>query len=364
MNTKLLRKIKFISSSVLLTVLFVFLLNCYYVGINAQDNIKVSLTTPQTNLENAPSFSGDSARGSCLIDAKSGSILYEKNQNTRMPMASTTKIMTALCAIENMDVNRVVTVPKQAIGVEGSSLYLKENEQIKVIDLLYGLMLESGNDAATAVAVLCSGSVEEFVKLMNQKAKETGLIDTHFDNPHGLHSENHYTTPYELALLCSKALENEIFAKIVSSKNHYANTSVGRRYFVNHNKLLRYMENAAGVKTGFTKTAGRCLVSASKINNSTFVAVTLNDSNDWNDHMNMHSYAANNFETVEIADKNDFVIVYDCQKYVPLQSAYLTVVKGHKPDIDYQLKFDKNETFIEYKADGNIMGKIYMALQK
>lgn len=363
MNTKLLRKIKFLSSSVLILFLFIFSIYCYNVGVKTDENIKVSLTTPQTNLENAPSFSGDSARGSCLIDAKSGSILYEKNQNTRMPMASTTKIMTALVAIENMDVNALVTVPKQAVGVEGSSIYLKENEQIKVLDLLYALMLESGNDAATAIAILCSGSEEKFTALMNEKAKEIGLIDTHFDNPHGLHSDNHFTTPYELALLTSKALENEVFAKIVSTKSHYAQTSIGRRYFVNHNKLLRYMENAVGVKTGFTRTAGRCLVSASKSGESQFVAVTLNDGNDWNDHMNMHSFAREHFETVEISDARNFCVIFNFQKYVPSQSVYLTVLKGHTPKIDYELKFEENEAFIEYKADGNIMGKIYMKKQ-
>ncbi len=364
MNTKLIRKIKFVSSSLLILFLFIFSIYCYNVGVKSDENIKVSLTTPQTNLEDAPSFSGDSARGSCLVDAKSGSILYEKNQNTRMPMASTTKIMTALVAIENMDVNRVVTVPKQAVGVEGSSLYLKENEQIKVLDLLYGLMLESGNDAATAIAILCSGTVENFTELMNKKAKEIGLIDTHFDNPHGLHSDNHYTTPYELALLTSKALENDTFAQIVSTKSHYAQTSIGKRYFVNHNKLLRYMENVVGVKTGFTKTAGRCLVSASKNDESLFVAVTLNDGNDWNDHMNMHTFAKDNFETCQIADVNDFCIIYDFEKYVPSQSVYLTVLKEQKPIIDYELKFSQKDVYLEYKADGIAMGKIYMKRQK
>jgi len=160
-----------------------------------------------------------SAQGACVLDAKSGKVIFGKNQDVRLPMASTTKIMTALVALEHLPFDKIIQVDKASAGVEGSSIYLFEGEKITVESLLYGLMLESGNDAATALAIATAGSEDAFVALMNQKAKELSLENTHFTNPHGLPDENHYTTAYELAALTSYAVKNENFRKLVSSKN-------------------------------------------------------------------------------------------------------------------------------------------------
>ena len=197
-----------------------------------------------------------------IVMEQSGYVLSAGNAHTRMGMASTTKIMTALLAIERLDPETVVTVPKEAVGIEGSSIYLTEGEQITVSDLLYGLMLESGNDAATALAIAAGGTVEDFVRLMNERAAELGLEDTHFSNPHGLSADDHYTTAYDLARLTCAALENETFAAIVSCKTK--TISDGRRYLSNHNRLLRSYEGCIGVKTGYTLATGRTLVTAAE----------------------------------------------------------------------------------------------------
>lgn len=213
-------------------------------------------------------------------------------------MASTTKIMTALLAIERLDPETVVTVPKEAVGIEGSSIYLTEGEQITVSDLLYGLMLESGNDAATALAIAAGGTVEDFVRLMNERAAELGLEDTHFSNPHGLSADDHYTTAYDLARLTCAALENETFASIVSCKTK--TISDGRRYLSNHNRLLRSYEGCIGVKTGYTLATGRTLVTAAERDGLTLVAVTLNDRSDWADHTRLLDYGFAHYESVAL----------------------------------------------------------------
>ena len=230
-----------------------------------------------------------SASGAVLIEAESGRILYQKDANKRRPMASTTKIMTALVALEHGDLDAPIRIPAEAVGIEGSSLYLVENEVLTLRELLYGLMLRSANDAAAAIAVAIAGSVFDFSEMMNEKAEEMGLKDTHFDNPHGLDSESHYTTAYELALITAEALKNEVFREIVSTyKMLLPQLNVpDRRLVVNHNRLLRTYDGCIGVKTGFTKKDGRCLVSAAERDGITLIAVTLNAPNDWNDHKKM-----------------------------------------------------------------------------
>ena len=230
-----------------------------------------------------------SAESAVLIEAESGDIIYEKNAHAPRGMASTTKIMTALCAIENMDIETVVTVPPGAVGVEGSSIYLKAGEKITLEDLLYALMLGSANDAAAAIAIAVSGSIDAFAELMNEKARELGLKRTHFENPHGLDGEAHYTTAYELAKIASYALKNEVFARIVSTVKHTIPASEGgyARTLVNHNRLLREYEDIIGVKTGFTKKCGRTLVSAARKGGVTLICVTLCDGDDWRDHRAM-----------------------------------------------------------------------------
>ena len=222
-----------------------------------------------------------SARSMVVMEKSSHMVLENINCDSRLAMASTTKIMTALVVIETADLNKIVEIPSIACGVEGTSVYLKEGEKLTVSELLYAMLLESGNDAAVALAVTVGGSMDAFVSMMNDKAKSLGLKNTNFVNPSGLPDDNHYTTAYELALITSAALDNAVFCEIVATKK----ATVAGRTLINHNKLLSMYEYAVGVKTGFTKKAGRCLVSAAKKNGITLICVTLNASDDWNDHM-------------------------------------------------------------------------------
>ncbi len=227
-----------------------------------------------------------SAEAAVLLDVNSGTLLAVKNADVRRPMASTTKIMTALVVLETLPTEKTVTVPPEAVGIEGSSIYLYAGEQITVKTLLYALLLSSANDAAVALAIEAGGSIEDFAKMMNEKAEALGLADTHFCNPHGLHHEEHYTTARDLAHLTAAALDNAIFAEIVATARYTAPQSAtgATRLFLNHNRLLRTYEGTIGVKTGFTKAAGRCLVSAVRRDDLTLVAVTLAAPNDWRDH--------------------------------------------------------------------------------
>lgn len=226
------------------------------------------------------------AKAMVLLDANSGNFLAEKNAEERLPMASTTKIMTALVVLEHLPLDRVVTVHPDATRIEGSSVYLFAGEQITVETLLYALLLSSANDAAVALAIETAGSVENFAALMNEKAAKLGLVNTQFCNPNGLHEEQHYTTARELALLTAHALKNEHFAKIVATRKHTTpqNGTDATRLFLNHNRLLSSYEGTIGVKTGFTKAAGRCLVSAAERDGLTLICVTLSCPDDWRDH--------------------------------------------------------------------------------
>ena len=226
------------------------------------------------------------ASSAALLDVTGNRFLLLQNADERRPMASTTKIMTALVVLERAGMDEIVTVPPKAVGVEGSSIYLFAGEQITVRTLLYALLLSSANDAAVALACHTAGSVAEFAAWMNARAAALGLQNTHFANPHGLHDEAHYTTARDLALLARAALQNEVFAEIVRTAR-YSAPQLGTgatRLFCNHNKLLRIYEGAVGIKTGYTKKSGRCLVSAAMREGLTLVAVTLNDGEDWRDH--------------------------------------------------------------------------------
>lgn len=230
-----------------------------------------------------------SAEYACVIDAQTGRVIYEKNAHTNHSMASTTKIMTALVALENGNLNDLVTVGKNAAGTEGTSLYLKVGDKLPLSELLYGLMLRSGNDAAIAIAEHISGSVEKFAELMTSRAKTIGAQNTSFKNPNGLDEEGHFTTAYDLAIITREALKNENFAEIVKTKSKSIQN--GAQTVVNHNKLLNSYEGCIGVKTGYTKKTGRCLVSAAERDDVKIIAVTLNAPNDWQDHKNMLDYA-------------------------------------------------------------------------
>jgi len=219
-----------------------------------------------------------SGQSAIVMDVETGRVLYEKNIYSKLPMASTTKIMTALLAIENMPLDKRVKINSNAQGIEGSSIYLKANEEVKAIDLIYGLMLRSGNDAAVAIAYEVSGSIDAFAELMNTRAKEIGTQNTNFINPNGLHDNSHYTTAYDLGLITREALKNPIFKEVVKTKFYTADRD-GYKHFANKNKTIDICEGGDGVKTGYTMKSGRCLVASATRNNMQLIAITLNDYN-------------------------------------------------------------------------------------
>ncbi len=249
-----------------------------------------------------------SAEAACVISADTGEIIFAKNENERRSMASTTKIMTGLLAAESGRLDDYVTVSANAQNQEGSSIYLRTGDKVILSDLLYGLMLNSGNDAAVAIAEYLSGDVESFSEGMTARAKELGAKNTSFKNPNGLEQEGHYTTAYDLAVIGAEAMKNDIFKTVVSTKSKTATLENGQiLYFTNHNKLLKTYDGADGIKTGFTKAAGRCLVSAAQRNGASVVAVTLNAPNDWNDHKALLDYAFENIKVKTIVKKGEIL---------------------------------------------------------
>ena len=241
------------------------------------------------------------AEKAIVMDGTTGQVLYEKDADERSLIASTTKIMTALVVCEQCNVLDRVRIPKEAVGIEGSSMYLQEGEILTVQELLYGLMLSSGNDAATALAIYCGGTVEGFAEMMNDKARTLGLWDTHFVNPHGLDALEHYATARDLAVLACYAMDNPIFEQTVSTKN----VRVGQRSLKNHNKLLWQVEGADGVKTGYTKAAGRILVSSATRDGRRVVSVTINDPNDWQDHAELINRAFSDYGVRKVVRAGD-----------------------------------------------------------
>ncbi len=239
-----------------------------------------------------------SAQAAILIDADSGRILYAKNENEKRPIASTTKLLTALVALESQpDLGQTVKIKPEWTGAEGSSIYLRPNEELQMETLLYGLLLHSGNDAAVALAGYCAGDPETFVDWMNRRAKDLGMTRSHFQNPNGLHDDTHYSTAADMAKLAVACLKNENLAKIVSTKS----ISLEGRTFTNHNKLLWRYPNCVGLKTGYTEDAGRTLVSSAQKDGQTLVVVTLSDPDDWRDHQALFDYGFSTFpKTVPI----------------------------------------------------------------
>lgn len=226
-----------------------------------------------------------SASSAILMDVDSGRVLYEQNADAKMLIASTTKILTALVAIREGDLNDVVTVSREAAYTEGSSMYLKVGEKLTLETLLYGLLLCSGNDAALALTE-CAGGLTPFVALMNEKAAALGMAHTSFANPNGLDADGHYSTARDMAVLAAAAVENPTFRRICSSRS----VTIGQRTMENHNRLLRQVEGCVGLKTGYTQAAGRTLVSCTEQDGCRLVAVTLQDGNDWADHAALYDY--------------------------------------------------------------------------
>ena len=259
---------------------------------------------PALSAQAAPAFCDTlSAECAVLVDAENRRVLYGKDADKRHAMASTTKIMTALVALEHAPLDRVITVPEEAVGVEGSSVYLRAGERYTLEALLHALMLASANDAAEVIAHAIAGSTAAFAELMNEKAATLGLTDTHFENPHGLDSDGHYTTARELALIACEALENPDFERIVSTRRYVFSGIDGEnvRTLINHNKMLFLYDGAIGVKTGFTKRCGRCLVSAAKRDGMTLIAVTLDAPSDWSDHAKLLDHGYGSYESRRIA---------------------------------------------------------------
>lgn len=238
------------------------------------------------------------AESAILIDMDSGSVLYAKNPDEKRGMASTTKIMTAYAVLSCLPLDTVVEITPEMTGAEGSSLYLKAGETLTVEELLYGLLLESGNDSAVALAIACDGSVEAFAERMNQTTEELGLESTRFANPHGLSAEGHFTTARDLAMLTAEALKNEDFARIVATyqtRIPYEGIE-GGRYLTNHNPLLKSYQGMIGVKTGWTTADGKCFVSAARRDGMTLIAVTLGDTGISATHRKLLDYGFEAFE--------------------------------------------------------------------
>ena len=272
----------------LFVIIFSLVFCSCIVSVSASENITVS------------------AKSAIVMCMDTNEVLLEKSAMLKLPMASTTKIMTALILAEQPDLSKTVKVTKQMVTVEGSSMGLLEGDAVSYRDLLYGMLLASGNDAANTTAYVIGGSIKGFAKIMNQKAAELGLKNTSFVTPSGLDDENHYTTAYDLALLASAALKNKVFREACSSKIatlYYGNPPY-RRTLTNHNKLLGNYEGLIGVKTGFTKKSGRCLVTAVEREGKRVIVVTLNAPDDWNDHKSLLDYGLSKTEVVEFKNND------------------------------------------------------------
>ncbi len=295
-----------------------------------------------------------SAKGAVLINGDTGEVIFGQNENARLSMASTTKIMTGLLLCEYGNLEKEITVTDEMVRVEGSSMGLLAGDKVTLHDLLYGLMLASGNDAANTIAIAVAGSVPKFAEMMNSKAKEIGLEGTNFVTPSGLDDQNHYTTAYDMAILTRYALENPDFAAAVSSRSatlNYGNPPY-RRTLTNHNKLLKMVDGCIGVKTGFTKKSGRCLVSAVKRDGKFVIAVTLNDGNDWADHKEMLEYGISSIKQTEISPR--------------VKSYKIPVISGEKNEITVDIKpFKINSTESEgFSCEVQLPKFVYAPIKK
>lgn len=286
-----------------------------------------------------------SAQSAILMEQDSGRVIFEKDAHTQRRIASITKIMTAILAIESGKLDETVTVSNTAIRAEGSSIYLQEGEKIKLEDLVYGLMLRSGNDAAVAIAETVGGSLDGFVYLMNQKAEEIGMKNTHFANPHGLDDhEDHFSTAYDMALLTRYAMKNDTYKKIAGTESYRSESSNNKwdRVWRNKNKLLTSLyEYSTGGKTGYTKRAKRTLVSTAEKDGVSYIAVTLNDPDDWDDHINMFETAFKQYKMVQVVEEGKIKTVKD--KFYK-NKVYL------KSTVDFPVTKKEEDLFkVEYK---------------
>lgn len=322
-------------------IVFVMLLNINYVWADLEDNETISIdeikeeVVETTNvIDNEPKLN---SRIGLIYDRASGRILYEKNGNKQTPMASTTKIMTAIVVLEKSNLTDVVTIDAKSAGTGGSRLGLKKNDKITVKDLLYGLMLKSGNDAAVALAVHIGGSIERFAELMNQKAKELGLVNSHFVVPHGLDMEGHYTTAYELAKMADYALNIEKFKEIVGTKTYTVTINGQPKVISNTNELLGNLNGVYGIKTGFTNGAGRCLVSACKRDDLDIITVVIGaDTKKYrtSDSMQLIEYAYRNFQIVDIQQ----IIKEKFKEWKDMNENRIIINKGIEKEVCLELE--------------------------
>ena len=292
-----------------------------------------------------------SAGASIVLCADTNQVLYGENQHKKMGIASTTKIMTAIIALENGNTTDTVTISQNAAHQEGSSVYLKPGDKVLLSDLLYALMLNSGNDAAMAIAEHISKTPEDFAVLMNEKATELGCKNTNFKNPSGLPDKDHYSTAYDMALIMSYAIKNDEFAKIVGTKEHQINTDDSVTFLRNHNKLLWQYPACIGGKTGFTKASGRCFVSCAKKDGVTLVSVTVDAPDDWNDHKNLLDFGFEKAELTPILLQNEIL----CTKRI--RGVRLNILSGE--DFSVPLKNGrKRRIVIKVNLDEIINGDI------
>ncbi len=284
------------------------------------------------------------AQSAILMEQDSGRVIFEKDAHTERRIASITKIMTALLAVESGKLDETVTVSNNAIKTEGSSIYLEAGEKIKLEDLVYGLMLRSGNDAAVAIAETVGGSLDGFVYLMNQKAEEIGMKHTHFANPHGLDDhEDHYSSAYDMALLTRYAMNNDTYKKIAGTESYRSESSNNKwdRVWRNKNKLLTSLyEYSTGGKTGYTKRAKRTLVSTAEKDGVEYIAVTLNDPDDWDDHINMFETAFKEYKKVQVLEEG---------KIKSIKNKFYKNKVYIKSDIEYPVTDKEEDLFkVEY----------------
>lgn len=285
-----------------------------------------------------------------IYDRKSGRIIWGKNENKKSAMASTTKIMTCIVVIENANLNDEIKISAKAAGTGGSRLGLKKDDKITIKDLLYGLMLRSGNDAAVALAEYVGKDKEGFANLMNKKAKELGLKDTHFVTPHGLDDPEHYTTAYELAKIADYALKNEMFAKIVGTKEHTININGYAKQLCNTNELLGYLQGVSGVKTGFTNNAGRCLVTSVNRNDFEIITVVLGADTKkirTADSINLIEYAYENYKYLNIED----IVNEKFGNWKEINKKRIQVEKGKNKTVVLKLRKIKNKVIPVKKSD-------------
>ena len=300
-----------------------------------------------------------SASSAILMDLDSKRIMYAKDIHKVRSVASISKIMTAILAIESNKINNIVIIGKEINDSYGSGIYIKIGEKIKLEDLLYGLMLRSGNDAALAIANYVGGSVDNFVKMMNLKAKEIGMVNTIFNNPTGLDEEKgNYSTAYDMAILTSYAMKNKLYQKIVSTKKYKLETNKNVYSWINKNKLLNSYKYTTGGKTGYTKKAKRTLVTTASKDNLNLVVVTLNDGDDWKDHKNLYEEAFQNYKNYEIL-KRGIINIYD-EKYYNNKEFYLKnnfsypLLDSEKDSIILKIKLNKERNSEKNKKIGAI----------